>query len=81
MSPDPSDWLWLGRVGSMGGSRRGLLQDVFVMKTAQNRRAANDVPGGDAMTAPIRRRGMREWRRYPWAQTHVRSAVVEMRDP
>ena len=52
-----------------------------MMETAQYRRAANDVSGGDAMTVPIRRRRMREWRRYPWTQTHVRSAVVEMPDP
>jgi hypothetical protein len=51
-----------------------------MMETAQNRRAANDVPGGDAMAVPVRR-GMRGWHRYPRAQTHVRSAVIEMRDP
>ena len=81
MSSDPPDWLWLGPVGSMGGSRRGLLQGVFMMETAQNRRAANYVPGRDYMTAPILRQGMREWHRYPRAKTHVGSAVVEMRDP
>jgi hypothetical protein len=45
MSSDPPDWLWLGPVGSMGGSRRGLLQGIFMMETAQNRRAANYLPG------------------------------------
>jgi hypothetical protein len=48
-----------------------------MMETAQNRRAANDVPGGDYMTVPIRRRGMRGWHRYPRDQAQVRSAVVE----
>ncbi len=81
MSSDRPDWSWQSRVGSVRGSRRGLLQGVLIMETAQNCRAANNVPGGDYMTAPIRRWGMREWHRYPRAQTHVRSAVVEMRDP
>jgi hypothetical protein len=52
-----------------------------MMETAQYRRAANDMSSGKAMTAASRRRGMREWRGYPRTQTHVRSAVVEMRDP
>ena len=52
-----------------------------MMESAQYRRAANDVAGGDIMTAPICRRGMRERHWYPRSQAHVRLAVVEMLDP
>ena len=52
-----------------------------MMESAQYRRAANDVAGGDTMTAPIYRRGMRERHWYPRSQAHVRPAVVEMLDP
>jgi len=52
-----------------------------MMKTAENRRAPNNVPGGNAMATLIRRRGLLERRWYPRTKTHVRPAVVEMGCP
>ena len=52
-----------------------------MMETAGNRRAPNNVPGGNAMATLIRRRGLLERRWYPRTKTHVRPAVVEMGCP
>src|SRR6266481_6674005 len=40
----------LCRFVSSRSSRRGSLQHIFMMESAQYRRAANDVAGGDTMT-------------------------------
>ena len=52
-----------------------------MMETAENRRAPNDVPGGNAMATLIRRRGLLERCWYPRTMTYVRPAVVEMGCP
>jgi hypothetical protein len=62
----------LRRFVSSRSSRRGSLQHVFMTESAQYRCAANDVAGGDTVTASICRRGMRERHWYPQSQAHVR---------
>ena len=52
-----------------------------MMETAENRRAPNNVPGGNARATLIRRRGLLERCWYPRTKTHVRPAVVEMGCP
>ena len=57
------------------------LERILVVKSAEDRLAQNDVPGGDAMPTPTLRRRMLEAFWYSRTKAHVRPAMVEMSDP